>query len=231
MGASRQMMPSSRLRAACSFPAVGHGAVLLDEGKGGLFPDPRHTGDVVRAVPHQGLGFDQLKGLHPVLFPHRLRGHGEILGPPGPGGGQNDGDLLVHQLEGVPVPGEKEGFPVLFLGGPGEGSQDVVGLVPGAFHHRPPQGGQQFLDHRQLLGQLRGHPLPLGLVAVVQLVAEGGGGQVKGKDRHVRLQLLQQLEDNVEEAVDGVGVLPVFGGEKFDAVKGPVQDAVGIHDE
>ena len=199
-----------------------HRAVLLDEGEGGFFPDARHAGDVVRAIPHQGFSFNKLEGLDAVFFLHRRRVHGEVLGAPRAGGCQDDGGVLVHQLEGIPVPGEKKGISPLLLHSLRQGTQDVVRLVPLALHHRPAQGGDKLLHHRQLLPQLRGHSLALGFVAVVELVAEGGGREVEGENRLLRGQVVHQLQDDVKKAVDGVGVLPVFGGKELDAVKGAV---------
>ena len=70
-----------------------------------------------------------------------------------------------------------------------------------------------------------------GLVAVVHLVAEGGSLQVKGHGHLVGLALLEQGEQDIQKAINGVGIAAVLGGQQLDAVKGTVGDAVAVNDQ
>ena len=45
---------------------------------------------------------------------------------------------------------------------------------------------------------------------------EGGGFQVKSHSHLIRLALLEQGEQNVQKAIDGVGVTSVLGGQQLD---------------
>ena len=78
--------------------------------------------------------------------------------------------------------------------------------------------------------QLLRHPLPLGLIAFIGQVAEGGGLSVKGDAQGVGLFLVYQLEQDVHEAIDGVGGGAVLGGKQPDSVKGPVDDGIAVND-
>ena len=84
------------------------------------------------------------------------------------------------------------------------------------------------LEHRQLLGQLLGHPLPVGLVPGVGLVPEGGGFPVKGNGHPIGGGFVQQFFQHGEKPVNAVGVFPGLGGQQLDAVKGPVENAVAV---
>ena len=70
-----------------------------------------------------------------------------------------------------------------------------------------------------------------GLVAVVHLVAEGGSLQVKGHGHLVGFTLLEQGEQDIQKAIDGVGVSSVLGGQQLDAKKSTVGNAVAVNDQ
>ena len=54
------------------------------------------------------------------------------------------------------------------------GSNEIVGLPAVQLIHGDVHGRQHFLQQRHLAGQLVGHPLPLGLIALVGQMPEGG---------------------------------------------------------
>ena len=202
--------------------------IALDEVHGGLFPDALDPGDVVAGVPHQGLEVDDVDGLKAVLLPEGLRGHVLFGGLAHAGGHQLHPGGLRDELEGVPVPGDDDGLP------PGggvphrDGAQKVVGLpavqlVAGDVH-----GVQHVLQNGHLDGQLVRHPLALGLVALIGQMPEGGGLPVKADAQGVGGLLVQQLLQDGEEAVDGVGGGAVPGGEHPDPEKGPVDDGIAV---
>ena len=61
-------------------------------------------------------------------------------------------------------------------------------------------------------------------------MAEGGGLPVEGDAQGVGLLLVQQLEQDVDKAIDGVGGLPVLGGKHPYTVKGPVDEGIAVND-
>ena len=70
-----------------------------------------------------------------------------------------------------------------------------------------------------------------GLVAIVHLVAEGGGFEVERDGDLVRVALLEQGEQNIQKTINGVGIAAVLGGQQLDAEKGTVRDAVAVNDQ
>ena len=199
-----------------------------DEVQGGLFAHAGHAGDVVGGVAHQALHLDELFGLHAVFFLHGGLVHHHRLAAAHPGGGQQHRHVPVHQLQAVPVAGGDEAVVPPGRGGGGEGAQQVVRFVAFQADHGKAQVRQQLFQHRHLVRQLLGHAVAGGLVAVEHLVAEGGGLQVKGHRHLVGVVVPQKVQQNVHEAVYGVGVAPIFCGEQLDAVKGAVGNAVAV---
>ena len=201
----------------------------LHQRQSGFFAHTGHTGNVVGGVAHQTFYLDELAGvLQAVFLPDGLRVHGHGLASAAPGRGQQNGDVFVHQLQAVPVAGGQKAFVAPGGRGGREGAQQVVGLPALAAHHHKAQFSQQLFQNRHLLGQVIGHTVAGGLVAVVHLVAEGGGLQVPGDGHFIGLVLPQKVQQNVQKAVDGVGGAIVLGGEDLNAVKGPVDQAVAV---
>ena len=69
-------------------------------------------------------------------------------------------------------------------------------------------GPEDLLQKGHLLGQLLGHPMAGGLIAVVPQVAEGGALEVKGHADPIGALLLLHALQDVQEAKNGVGVQP-----------------------
>ncbi len=206
------------------------GLVFLHQGHGGLFSDALYTGDIVGAVPHEGLQVDDMDGVEAVGFPEALRRHILSGGLAHAGGNQLHLGLVRDELETVLVPGDRHARPAGGLALPGDGADKVVRLISRQLVAGYVHGVQDLLQHRHLLGQLLGHALALGLVALVFQVAEGGLPAVEGDAQSLRLLLLQQPLEGGDEAVDGVGIQSVPGGQGPDAVKGAVDDAVAVDD-
>ena len=204
------------------------GVVFADEGKGALFPNARHAGDVIGGVAHQRLDLDELLRLDAVFFPDGGGGHRFVDGALRGGFGQNYADAVGDELQGVPVAGAKQHGVAVFLPLPGQAAQDIVRLVALGFQNGVAQKPQHFLYQGHLLAQLLRHSLAGALVRLVHFVAEGGRVQVEGKGDGVRLLILDELIDDIEKAVDGVGVGAILRGEQPHPVKGSVDDTVGI---
>ena len=186
--------------------------------------DAGHAGDVVGSIAHQALDVDELRRLDAVFLADGGGVHGKGLLV----GGQQNGGGIVHQLQTVPVAGGQQGGAARSLAGGGQRAQNIVGLPAGLADLHKAQVGQKFLQHRHLLGQLLGHAVAGGLVAVVGVVAEGGRALVPGDGDSVRLVGRQQVEQDILEAVDGVGVAAVLGRQQLDAEKRAVDQAVAV---
>ena len=206
------------------------GPVFGQKVRCGLRPHPGHAGDVVRAVAHQGLEIDQADGGKAILLRKGRRIIERGVGLPALGDHELDPHVLVDELQAVAVAGDDDAVPARLAGFFGDGADDVVGLpalagVDGDIH-----GRKHLLHHGHLLGQLLRHAVAGGLVAVVAQVAEGGAVQIEGHTQAVGLLLGQHPVEDVQKAEDGVGVLPVPGGEQPHPVKGAVDDAVAVKD-
>ena len=205
--------------------------VFLDQGQRTLFPDTRHAGDIIGAVAHQGLDLDEFRRRDAVFFLHGGGVHPLVLRALRGGFGQNDTDAPGDELQRVPVAGTEEHLVACLLPPSGQTAQQIVRLVALHFQNGIAQQPQQLLDQRHLPAQLLGHPLAGPLVRLVHPVTKGGGVQVEGKGDGIRLLLLDELVDDIEKAVDGVGVNALSRGEQPHPVKGAVDDAVGIKGE
>ena len=199
-------------------------AELRHQGQGGLFADARHTGDIIGRIAHQALDVDELRRLHTILFADGGGVHGNRLFV----GGQQNGGVVVHQLQAVPVAGGQQGGAPGGLAGGGQGAQNIVGLPALAAYLHKAQVGQQFFQYGHLLGQLLGHAVAGGFVAVVGLVAERRGAQIPGDGHSIGLVGGQQVEQYILEAVNGVGIAAVLGRQQLDAEKRAVDQTVAV---
>ncbi len=187
------------------------GSVLLEQPGGGLLAHAVDTGDVVRLVAHEGLVVHQLVRAEAlVALLHLLDVVDDGVGE-APAGGQHPG-ALIDQLEQVHVAGDDERIDVLVLGLPGEGPEEVVGLVPFLLEDGDVQGLHDRPDAVHLRAELVRHLGAVGLVLGVDLVAEGaplveGHGDVGG------LLVAQDVQQHGRESVDGVGQLALRGLE------------------
>ena len=206
-------------------------AEFLHQSRGGLLADALDTRDVVRGVAHQALHLDELFGLDAVFFADSFQIHGDGLALAQSRGGQQNGGGLAHQLQAVPVSRGEEAVVLPGVAGGGEGAEDVVGLPALGGDDAVAQVRQQLPDDGHLLGQLFRHFVAGGLVALVHLVAEGGGPEVKGDGHLIGLALPQQRVQDIEKAEHGIGVTSVLGGQQLDAVKRAVGDAVAVNDQ
>ena len=202
--------------------------ILLDKGQSAFFANAGHAGNVIGGIAHQGLDLDHFPGRHAVLFANGGGVHYLINGALRGSLGQDDADLIGDELERDPVAGtDKDGIAVL-LPLPGQAAQDIIRLVALHLQDGVAQKPQHFLHQRHLLAQFLRHTLAGALVLFVHFVPEGGCVQIKGKGDHIRLLFLDELINNIEKAVNSIGIGALPGGEQPHAVKGTVDDAVGI---
>ena len=171
-----------------------------------------------------------MDGGEAVGLPEALRGHvfgGRLAHA---GGNQLDFGFVRNELEAVLVAGNGYALPACRLAFPGDGADEVICLVSRQLVAGDVHGVQHLLEDRHLLGQLLGHPFPLGLVALVFQMPEGGLPPVEGDAQGLRLFLLQQPLEGGDKAIYGVGIQAVPGRQGPDAVKGAVDDAVAVDD-
>ena len=206
-------------------------AEFLHQVQGCFFTDAPHAGDVIGGVAHQALHLDELFGLNAVFLVDGVHIHGDGLAPAHGGGGQQYGGALAHQLQAVAVSGGQVAVVLAGVAGSSQGAQNVVGLPALGRHGAVAQVGQKLFQHRHLLGQLFGHPVTGGLVAVIHLVAERGGPQVERHGHLVGVALLEQGEQDIQKAINGVGIAAVLGGQQLDAKKRTVGNAVAVNDQ
>ena len=199
-------------------------AEFLDKGERRLFPDAFDTGNVVGGIPHQALDLNELGRLDAVFLADGILVHGEGFLV----GSQKNGCGAVHQLQAVPVAGCQQCSAACLFTGSGESAQDVVCFPAGLADLNKPQVGQQFFQYRHLLGQFLGHAVAGGLVSVVGSMAEGGGFFIPRNGNGIRLLGRQQIQQNILEAVNGIGITAVLCGKHLDAEKCPVHQAVAV---
>ncbi len=203
-------------------------AKLVQQVLGGLGAHPGNARDVVRGVSHEGLQVNKLFGLEAVLLPEHLPGVQGGRGLAGLGDHQLHMDVLVDELQRIPVAGDNDALPVVLRADPAHGADDIVGLPALALVDGDVHGPEDVLHNGHLLAQLLGHGMAGGLIARVFQVAEGGGVEVKSHAHRLGLLLLLHPFQNVQKAVDGMGAQPLPGGQGLYAEKGTIDDAVAV---
>ena len=204
------------------------GPVLVEELHGRLLPHPRHTGDVVGGVAHEGFQVHHLQGAEAIGL---LKGRGVHLfrgGLAHAGGDQLDVGPVCHELQGILVSGGHPAVPARLLACFGDGADEVVSLPARQLVAGDVHGVQHLFQHRHLHGQLLRHPLPLGLVVRIGQVAEGRLLPVEGHAHAVRVHLLPDAAQDIQKAIDGVGGKALLVVQGVHPVVGPVDDGVAV---
>ncbi len=121
-------------------------------------PTPGYARDVVDGVAGQGQEVDDLVGADaPFLL--KLNGVHEFVFAQ-----VENPDVVADQLASVFVGGDDEHVASAFLGSPGKGRDDVVGLHAGLDDHRHPKRLEKPADDRDLRHQIGRHFLAIRLV-------------------------------------------------------------------
>ena len=195
-------------------------AVLVDKRRGGLDADAGRAGYVIDGIAAQRLNVD-----------HLVRGHTEFLG--------HLFDADAHVLHGVEHenPGPDQLHQVLVGGDDhdlaahvadlaGVGRDQVVGLVTFQLNGRYPERQRRLAHQRKLRDQVFRQWRSVGLVEIVEVVAERLGRVVKdhrqmGRRLGRRFHVHQQLPDHVAEARDRPDRHAVaLAGQRWQGVKG-----------
>ena len=201
---------------------VFQGVMLADQLLCRFRADAGHAGNVVRAVAGKGEIVEQLTGRQAVLLRHRRLVHHPVIHrvPQGHVGRDQLEQILVagNDHHPAPLPGHAGGH---------RGDQ-VVRLLVVVLEHEDPVSGHTLADVRDLHGQILGHGRPVGLVLVVEPVAEDRPPGVEGHGQVPGAALAQQAPQDAEKAEDGVGRQPARGGQWPDGVIGAVDVGAAV---
>ena len=205
-------------------------AILVDQQGGGLDADAGGAGHIVGAVAAQGLDVDHLVGRDAELLEHLLGADLDVLH------GVEHRHPVADQLHQVLVRGDDDGFPALVAHRAGIGGDQVVGLVAGRLERRHAEGAGGLAHQGELRDQVFGRRRPVGLVLVVEGVAEGLLGMVEddgevGGRLGIALHVAQKLPQHVAEAGHGPDRQAVgLAGERRQGVVG-AEDVAGPVDQ
>ncbi len=174
-------------------------AILVDQLGGGLDADARDARHVVGRIAGQRLHVDHFVRRDAELLHHRLDPELGLLDR------VHQLDARPHELHQVLV-GRHDGAGRAGLDGhAGIGCDQVVGFVALELAHRDVEGACRLADQRELRDQVLGRRRAVGLVLVVDLVAERDFAGVEDHGDMVDLGLVQKVgHQHAAEAVDGV---------------------------
>ena len=196
------------------------GAVLLEQTGGRLFPDPGDPGNVVDLVPGEREEVRNLLRRHSPLLLH-FRGavpllvHRVVAADP------------VHdELHQVLVAGDDDHLPALRAGAPGEGGDDVVGLVSGKADGRNAHRLENAAHQGKLGSEVFGRRAAGRLVFRVELAPLRLRLLVEGDCQVRGVALADRPQQHGGEAVDGVRRHALPRGEMGKGVIG-AKDGVG----
>ena len=139
-------------------------------------------------------------------------------------------NIVIDKLQAVPVSRNDDALPAVSGTDLPHRSDHIVRFpalagVDGDIH-----GPEHILHHRHLLGKLFRHTVAGGLIPVKLFVPEGGAVEVKGHAHRVGLLFLFHPLQDVQKAVNGIGIQAVPGRQGLYAEKRPVDDAVPVQD-
>jgi len=200
-----------------------------DEVGGGLGADLRHTGDIVRLVALEGFHVHQGGRLDTELVADGGRVIAADIGDAAEIA--QDGGAVIHELQHVAVAGDNQRSVAGLGRGTRESPDDVIGLVARQYDEVKAHGLGQLVDHRQLCDEVLVHRRAIGLVLVIELMAEGGAGCVQGEDGHVRMLRLEKEQEHLGETVCRVRGLPRTRGQRAYGVVSPVDQAMSVNQQ
>ena len=152
---------------------VLYGFVLGDDTGCCLLPDGRHPRYIVGGIPHKSLHINEFLRSHLILLQHIRREIVLNLGHTPAGPGNPYLDVLISQLQKVPVTRYHGYLDALGLTPLCHGSQYIIRLKPLKGHDGNSHGLQHILHHGNLLMKLLGHGLSRALIGVIHLMPEG----------------------------------------------------------
>ena len=130
---------------------IFQGTILHHQLCGSLLPHLWYAGNIVGSIAHQGFQVDELEGHHLISGLHILRVIILHLGFPHLRLGYPDLDMLVRNLQQIPVAGYQGYLHTFRLSLFRQGSQNIVRLQALLLHNHHPHGPEYVLHHRHLL--------------------------------------------------------------------------------
>ena len=104
--------------------------------------------------------------------------------------------MRPNKLKAVAVACGNHAVPSRFGAAARKRSEDIVRLIALAGYNLKAERAEQLLERLKLRRQLMRHSLALRLIAVIQLVPEGGRAQIE-RDRHrIRFDLVEYTQQN-----------------------------------
>ena len=203
-------------------------AVFLNERHRRLFADAGNAGNIIARVAHERLEVNDVDRIKAVLLGKALGRHALRGGLPHAGGDELDGRVLRDELKRILVTRRCHAVPARRLAFARDGADEIVRLVARQLIARDVHRVEHFFHHRKLHRQLLGHPLALGLVALVLQVAEGRLASVEGHAHRVGPLLVLQPRHRDQKAVNGLRVKPVLRRQGTDAIVGAIEDRVAV---
>ena len=165
--------------------------------RGGLGANPCYTRNIIRGISHQRFQIDEFLRLKAVFSPEGLliiegsRGLSLLADD------QLHIDMLIDQLEGVPVTGHDDAVPVLLTADFTHGTDHIVRFPSLAFVDGDIHGREHLLHHRHLHRQFFRHSMAVGLVSVITQVAESRAVKVECNAHRFGLLFLFHAFENV----------------------------------
>ena len=203
-------------------------AELQKQLRGGLRTDTCNTGNVVGAVTHQSLQVHKLLWFKAVFLTEFFRVIQCGCGLPRTGYHQLHMDMLIDKLQTVTVTCNDHTFPIVVSADPANCSNNIVSFPSLTFVDRDIHSLQHLLHNRHLHSQLLGHSMSGSLVSVIFFVTECRTVEIKGDADRLRLLLLLHALQNIQEAVDGMGIQSVPGSQRLDTKIGTVDYTVTV---
>ena len=173
-------------------------AIFLNQQGSGLDANARHARNIVGTVTGQCLYIDHPFWLNAELLEHLFRAGALVLH------GVEQADPVIDQLHQVLVGGDDNHFLIPLTRLSGIGGDQVVSLVALKLDRRQSKCPHGIADQAELRAQVFRRCLAVRLVLGIDFVAEGVGFGVKDNADIMRVEIGQQLQQHVAEAIDRV---------------------------
>ena len=131
--------------------------------------------------------------------------------------------MVADDLQEILVTGDDRDFDPLGGIGAGEGGNDIIGFKAGRFQGRDVEGRENPADVRELGEEIRGDGVALRFVGSIKGAAEGLFPRaIEDDGKIIRAVFLEEIQEELGEAEDGIGRHAAAGGELADTVIGAV---------
>ena len=189
--------------------------VFVDEQRGGLDPDPRHPGDVIDAVASQRLHVHHAIGADAELLHHVVVVQPLLLHR------IEHADAVVDQLHQVLVRADNHHVQPGRRTLPRIGGDDVVGFKAVFLDAGEIEGAGRVPDQPELRLQILRRGVAVGLVLIVDVVAEGDAAGVENHREVVPRMVFDQPQHHGHEPAHGADRHAIGTGQRRQSVVSP----------